>query len=63
MSPDMETVKLELTCNDDVFFEALAGCVKNSVFSHQARVYKNKNARKNRLTGLITNLKRNFNDN
>jgi hypothetical protein len=54
---------LELMCDDVVFFEALANCTRNNVLSHQATIYKLKNARKHTLTLEIENLKMNFDAN
>jgi hypothetical protein len=54
---------LELMCDDVVFFEALANCTRNYVLSHQATIYKLKNARKHTLTLEIENLKMNFDAN
>jgi hypothetical protein len=51
---------LELNCDDDFFFEALASNIKGSVVSFQAWVKKVDNMVKANLIGLLNRLKKDF---
>jgi hypothetical protein len=54
---------LDKTCSDDIFFEILANSIRNNTLSHQSTTFTVKNARKQLLTNLISDLKRQFNEN
>ncbi len=54
---------IELSCDDDFFFEALASNIKGSVVSFQAWVKKVDNLIKANLIGQLNNLKKDFNAN
>jgi hypothetical protein len=54
---------LDKTCGDEIFFETLANSIRNNTLSHQSTIFTVKNARKQRLMNLISDLKRQFNEN
>ena len=47
----------------EIFFQTIVNGIKNNVLSHQASIFKLRFEKKNRLSLLITDLKKNFNQN
>jgi len=59
--PNLEFFEnLNLDYEPEIFFQTLVSCIKNNVLSHQATVFKLKHEKKKHLTGIIENLKKNF---
>jgi len=59
--PDLEFFEnLNNHYEPEIFFQTLVSCIKNHVLSHQATIFKLRSEKRNHLTLLMTELKKNF---
>jgi hypothetical protein len=62
--PDMEFFEsLQLSCEPDIFFEGMILSLKNEVLAKQARTFKLKRIRKDKIRSELAKLKVNYKEN